>query len=202
MTSIEEIIGKYNFDRNDLLVKAKELNIKGRSKLNKQGLIDEIIYTTTNPQRKYKKQYIPKVLKNLVWDTHIGKEKGIGKCYCCENDIDSKHFECGHIVSERNGGDLSIDNLRPVCSLCNKSIGTKNMNDFKNKYIKSNNNKQNIKQNIVKHTIESKYKTIKWTCLNCKDIFTKCVLKTDNNYTNNNNCSCGLNKFAMTVSVL
>ena len=32
--------------------------------------------------------------------------------------------------TEKNGGLTNIDNLRPVCSTCNKSMGTKNMVDF------------------------------------------------------------------------
>ena len=34
---------------------------------------------------------IPKALKNKVWDTYIGIEKGIGKCFCCQKEIDSKN---------------------------------------------------------------------------------------------------------------
>lgn len=81
-------------------------------------------------------QPIPKTLKSLVWDTYIGKEHGIGACYCCGSEIDSKHFECGHIVSKFNGGESNMTNLRPVCSICNKSIGAKNMDVFKATYFK------------------------------------------------------------------
>ena len=81
---------------------------------------------------EYKKKQVPKTLKCKVWDTYIGKEKGIGKCFMCESEINSKHFECGHIIAERAGGTTKLDNLRPVCSVCNKSIGQKNMLEFKN----------------------------------------------------------------------
>jgi hypothetical protein len=84
---------------------------------------------------KYKKTQIPKTVKCKVWDIYIGKEQGVGKCYVCEDQIDSKHFECGHIIAERMGGETTIENLRPVCSLCNKSVNTKNMKDFKCKYF-------------------------------------------------------------------
>lgn len=79
-----------------------------------------------------KKKTIPKPLRNSVWNKHIGKEKGIGNCFCCHSDIDSKHFECGHVISEATGGDTTVNNLRPVCSLCNKSMGTMDMNTFIN----------------------------------------------------------------------
>ena len=34
-------------------------------------------------------------LKNMIWDKYIGKEKGVGLCYCCSEEIDSKNFEAG-----------------------------------------------------------------------------------------------------------
>ena len=39
-------------------------------------------------------------------------------------------WECGHIKSEANGGDLNTNNLKPICSGCNKSMGSKNMDDY------------------------------------------------------------------------
>lgn len=87
-------------------------------------------------QKKYVKNKIPKLLKNQSWDVYIGKEKGVGNCYCCNAEIDSKHFECGHIIPASKGGPETIENLRPICSLCNKSIGTKHMDEFIEKYIK------------------------------------------------------------------
>ena len=83
-----------------------------------------------------KSKNVSKALKNKVWDTYVGKEKGVGSCYCCQSKIDSKHFECGHIVAKSAGGQDTIDNLRPVCDLCNKSMGVKNMNQFKEKFNK------------------------------------------------------------------
>ena len=71
-----------------------------------------------------KKQSIPKPLKDQVWDTYIGKHYGIGKCQCCLiAEIDSKSFECGHVKSEATGGKLTINNLRPICGKCNRSMG-------------------------------------------------------------------------------
>lgn len=87
-----------------------------------------------------KRKYIPKCLKILVWNKNIGKEQGIGKCYVCESEIDSKDFECGHIISVKEGGENILDNLLPICSSCNKSMATKNLHEFKKEYFKKEEN--------------------------------------------------------------
>jgi len=90
----------------------------------------------TKPIKKITKNSLPKTIRSLVWDKYIGKEKGIGICYVCSNEINSKHFECGHVVARKCGGTDTADNLRPICSMCNKSVGAHNMDDFKLKHIK------------------------------------------------------------------
>ncbi len=83
----------------------------------------------------YKKKSIPLSLKALVWNKYIGEEKGIGYCQCCrKNIIKQISFHCGHIVSERNGGSTTLNNLIPLCQTCNLSMGKQNMNDFVKKY--------------------------------------------------------------------
>ncbi len=83
----------------------------------------------------YKKKSIPLSLKALVWNKYIGEEKGIGYCQCCrKNIIKQISFHCGHIISERNGGSTTLNNLIPLCQTCNLSMGRQNMNDFVKKY--------------------------------------------------------------------
>ena len=83
----------------------------------------------------YKKKSIPLSLKALVWNKYIGEEKGIGLCQCCrKNIIKQISFHCGHIISERNGGSTTLNNLIPLCQTCNLSMGRHNMNDFVKKY--------------------------------------------------------------------
>lgn len=144
MITIENILNKTKYIRADLELKAKELGIKGYHKLSKDALAEAIVKTDgisqpdTPPKiNLYSKKTIPKTLKNDVWDEHIGREKGIGECFTCHKEIDSKFFECGHVIAEVDGGDNTISNLRPVCSLCNKSMGKTNMNDFKDKLAQS-----------------------------------------------------------------
>jgi hypothetical protein len=103
---------------------------------------------------KMKKKTIPKALRINVWHTHIGDDKGKSKCLCCDiNEITQMNFECGHIISESDGGETIIDNLLPICSICNKSMGKNNLNLFREQ-IKGgipfyDKNKQNMMENIL-----------------------------------------------------
>ena len=70
-------------------------------------------------------------MKRLVWNINIGEEIGKEKCVCCKStDITQISFHCGHIISEKNGGETIVSNLKPICQNCNSSMATKNMNDF------------------------------------------------------------------------
>lgn len=82
-----------------------------------------------------RKKSIPATLKRLVWNKHIGEEVGKAKCLCCVvTDITQLSFNCGHIVSESEGGETTLDNLLPICQNCNSSMGKMNMQDFKDKH--------------------------------------------------------------------
>jgi hypothetical protein len=86
-----------------------------------------------------KRKTIPKKIKSLVWDRYIGDAHGTAKCMCCHvTGIKQLEFHCGHVVSVANGGDCTVDNLRPVCSQCNLSMGGQNMDDFMKQYFKNN----------------------------------------------------------------
>jgi hypothetical protein len=84
---------------------------------------------------KAKKQSIPKKVKDDVWNTYIGEGIAKHKCLCCKmTTIDKAKFDCGHVISEKNGGTLSIRNLRPVCNGCNLSMSSENMIDYVKKH--------------------------------------------------------------------
>ena len=98
---------------------------------------------------KKKKEKIPSAVRKIVWNTYIGKDKPIGNCLCCDaEEISNTNFECGHIKSEKNGGEVTIENLRPICGHCNKSIGGNNMDEFMDRYkIKKPSNWNGINSN-------------------------------------------------------
>jgi len=60
------------------------------------------------------------------------------------------NFHCGHYVSEVNGGKIAIENMRPICSGCNSSMGPMNMNDFIIKFSLKVSVMLNVKEEIVK----------------------------------------------------
>ncbi len=86
-------------------------------------------YDTLTSNRKN----IPAILKSNAWDLYIGSSIGEAKCFCCRKiQIKQSIFECGHVISRKDNGPDIIENLRPICSTCNKSMGTQNMYDFIN----------------------------------------------------------------------
>ena len=98
--------------------------------------------------KKYRKN-IPKAVKDRLWDMTFGPSAGNGKCYTCDATINSKRFEAGHIISVYDGGKDTINNLRCICSTCNKSMGVENMDDFKKRYFEKKEIKQLEHEEII-----------------------------------------------------
>ena len=78
---------------------------------------------------------IPKALRLTVWNNRFGLTARIGKCYVCTSNINIESFECGHIISVKCYGSTKENNLEPICGLCNKSMGAKNLDEFKKLYF-------------------------------------------------------------------
>jgi 5-methylcytosine-specific restriction endonuclease McrA len=90
---------------------------------------------TSVKKEKPKRKTIPLALKRSVWNKYIGEEIGKTSCLCCKiTDISQMNFSCGHIVSVYNGGDINLENLKPICVSCNSSMGTQNMDEFIQNY--------------------------------------------------------------------
>ena len=58
-------------------------------------------------------------------------------CYRLE-EIDIQNFHTGHIISEKNGGEIILDNIIPICGQCNLSMGSTNMKEYMNNYFPKN----------------------------------------------------------------
>jgi hypothetical protein len=86
-----------------------------------------------------KKATIPKKIREDAWNTHVGMNKKSALCICCRtSEIDVFNFHAGHVKSEANGGVVNVENIRPVCSSCNQSMGTMNMDEYVRTYFLHN----------------------------------------------------------------
>jgi len=100
------------------------------SKIEKSSYKSSKISPDKNVAKKTR-QHVPQPLKAACWNKWIGRDNGIAKCFCCNlNEITQLNFQAGHIISQHDGGEMSVDNLRPVCGSCNSSMGKKNMEKF------------------------------------------------------------------------
>ena len=88
----------------------------------------------SEPDTLYRKENIPKTVRNALFINYF-KNSREGKCQMCFREtISLGNFQAGHIISEANGGKVTLDNLKPVCQLCNTSSVTMNMDQFIEKY--------------------------------------------------------------------
>lgn len=73
---------------------------------------------------KKKKKPIPVALREQVWLKQMGRVFE-GKCPTtwCTNNITVFDFQSGHNIPESKGGPTKLDNLIPLCSRCNLSMG-------------------------------------------------------------------------------
>jgi len=110
------------------------------------------------------KKRVPKKLKTDTWNKYIGRKHGEALCICCRADcIGQSNFHAGHIISEFNGGKITVDNILPICAGCNSSMGTKNMDSFIKEHYPDNftlfknrkyDNNDNILNKIVSHFLK------------------------------------------------
>jgi hypothetical protein len=97
--------------------------------INEELNIFQIIETTKKPKEK-----IPTTVRNALWSTYFDNTLN-GICQCCKIEkISKNNFDCGHVISEKNGGKVTLNNLRPICGSCNSSMGIQNMDEFMVKY--------------------------------------------------------------------
>ena len=111
--------------------KAEQQKVKAEQKVK----ADAQMISDEDPEKKKKKQTIPKSVKTHVWDLYIGKHINEHRCLCCKKSyIQITNFDTGHVLSEKDGGTHEISNLRPICAVCNHSMGSENMIDFVKRY--------------------------------------------------------------------
>jgi 5-methylcytosine-specific restriction endonuclease McrA len=120
-------IENFNLKNESLNVKNESLNVKNEND-------NESVNLNLKNKNKSKNLKIPSTLRNKVWLNCNGKIYESG-CYCCSKQINITNFHCGHIISRKDNGPTNEDNLRPICSDCNSSMGSQNMETFKNVFF-------------------------------------------------------------------
>ena len=95
----------------------------------------QILANMKAPQKGGAKKRIPAALRKQVWNHYVGAPKGQTLCLVCKhNTIDKLGFEAGHVVPECLGGPTTLENLRPICGDCNRSMGSQHMNSYSIQY--------------------------------------------------------------------
>jgi 5-methylcytosine-specific restriction endonuclease McrA len=80
--------------------------------------------------KKTKKKTISAQMKDAVWRKMGNVHEGL--CTVCRvNMMSSRSFACGHITAESKDGKTEVGNLMPICTTCNSSMGSKNMDEYK-----------------------------------------------------------------------
>lgn len=90
--------------------------------------IDQSHETRAKEMKSRKK--IPQSIRIKLWNRNFGDNMR-GECFCCEKELMFTDFEAGHIVAVKNGGSDTLDNLEPICRLCNADMGTIHMHVYK-----------------------------------------------------------------------
>lgn len=139
------------------------ISSKKKRRQKKQGTVKggQIPIQHKNPMnlihhKKRRKQHIPIALREQVWIKQMGKVFH-GKCPTtwCQNTITVFDFQSGHDIPESKGGPTTLENLIPLCSRCNNSMG--NHFTFKEWCALS-------PEAAAKHTVEVVNSQWSWCC--------------------------------------
>lgn len=92
------------------------------------GLLQKVLLLE---EHTIKMSGISETSRSSTWNDTFGIATGMARCFVCENNwISQRNFECGHIVCRACGGPATPNNLKPICSPCNKSMGKRDMHEF------------------------------------------------------------------------
>jgi hypothetical protein len=105
---------------------------------NKKTEVIEILDSDSDSE-SVKRDRIPLTMKRKVWEKYIGSKTGEQKCKICNiKDIYQMSFTCARVISKVNGGEATLENLRPICDSCQRSMYTTNMKTFYEKKLSGN----------------------------------------------------------------
>ena len=122
-------------EKTEKVEKADKADKKSKKKEESEPGTSQASGTSQDDTPQPKRKTIPKAVKSTLWNMHFTENNAKGDCKVCSKEIKMNDFEAGHIVAVANGGSDHLDNLMPVCGLCNRSMGTQNLNEFKRIYF-------------------------------------------------------------------
>ena len=134
----DKLVAKQTFKalcESELAKRESEL-AKRSAELEMKSLDSTESANTSEDPLHLKRKKIPKQIKTLVWNKYIGSDVAEAPCVSCRTaKISNRSFHCGHVIAESKGGDMTINNLRPICADCNGSMGTRSMNEFTKEFF-------------------------------------------------------------------
>lgn len=87
----------------------------------------DMVHTKANARPR-----VPRAVRVQVWIKRNGPESRIGSCFTCKDpSLTYDSFECGHVTSFCLGGPTTVDNLEPICAMCNRDMGIMNLFEYK-----------------------------------------------------------------------
>lgn len=94
------------------------------------GWVREILNIEREQKPKATRKSIPKKIREDAWNKYVGNKNEV-LCLCCRTSkITAFTFHAGHVIADAHGGTITVDNIRPICSACNQSMGARNMREF------------------------------------------------------------------------
>jgi len=83
------------------------------------------------------RERISKQMRMRVWSKRNINRTMDGNCFCCKIAITYDDFDCGHIKPVFYGGATDVDNMEPICRVCNRDMSTENMMEYIQKNFKA-----------------------------------------------------------------
>ncbi len=77
---------------------------------------------------------LPQSLRLVLWNRSF-LNSPVGSCYVCGSEIQYINFHAAHKIAVANGGGDNLTNLECSCPSCNLTMGTMNLEDFKNEFF-------------------------------------------------------------------
>ena len=101
--------------------------------IQKQNLYVSLLFQKETEAKK--RTQIPAAVRKKLWSQEIGLDNMTGLCNLCESQITYTNYHAGHIISSCNGGTDNISNLKILCPLCNLSMSSTNLEEFRERYF-------------------------------------------------------------------